>query len=320
MSGPAADRPTLVLALGGNAILRKGERGTIEHQTAHAEAAMEPVADLAATGAHIVMTHGNGPVVGNIVERGEAVRDRIAPMPLWIAVADSQGGIGVMLEIALRNRLVARGVDRGVVTIITQTVVDPADPAFGRPTKPIGPYYDAERSAALTTEEGWTFRGEPGCGWRRVVASPAPLRIVETPCIAALAAGGDIVIAAGGGGIPVMESPDGMLSGIDAVVDKDAAGALLAIALRAETFAILMEADAVYLDWGTPSQRRCEVLSAEEASSLLAEGAFVEGSMTPKIRAAVRFVSETGNVAVICRAEDLAAALDGHAGTRIGPA
>ncbi len=313
MPSPAPDAP-VVVALGGNAILRRGESGTIEQQEAHAAEALAPVADLIAGGTRVVLTHGNGPVVGNIVERGEAARARIAPMPLWIAGADSQGGIGSMLQLTLRNLLVERGAASDVVTLVTHVVVDRADPAFARPSKPIGPWYAAEQARDLSSAEGWTMREVPGCGWRRVVPSPAPLALVEIDSVSSLSAAGHTVIAAGGGGIPVERRADGSLRGVAAVVDKDATAALLARALGASTLVILMEADAVYASFGTPEARRIARLTPEEASRLAASGEFDSGSIAPKLAAAADF-ARSGGEAVVCSAGLLAEALAGEAGT-----
>ncbi len=315
MPAPAPDAP-LVVALGGNAIVRRGEAGTIEQQEAHAAAALAPVADLIADGARVVLTHGNGPVVGNILERGEAARDRIPPMPVWIADADSQGGIGSMLQLVLRDLCARRGCASDVVTLVTHVVVDRADPAFARPTKPIGPWYARERAEALSAEEGWAFREVPGRGWRRVVPSPAPLAIVEADSVASLSASGHTVIAAGGGGIPVERLADGSLRGVDAVIDKDATAALLARTLRASALAILMEADAVYAGFGTPGARPLATLTAEEAAAMSASDEFEPGSISPKLAAAAAF-ARGGGEAVICSGERLAAALRGEAGTRV---
>ncbi len=320
MTRPVGDGAQLriVIALGGNAILRRGDDGRILTQIRRADEAMARVAALASAGHELVVTHGNGPIVGNIVLRGESARDTIPPMPLYIADADSEGGIGEMLQMSLHNALLAAGVRRDVVTVVTQVVVDGGDSAFGRPTKPIGPFYDAARLAAIrAVEPDWSFVEIPGSGWRRVVASPTPLRVVEAEPILALVRAGDLVIAAGGGGVPVVEDAGGMLAGIDAVVDKDRASALLAEQVEADLLLILMEADRVYLDWGAPGQRGMGRMTADEADSLVRSGALDEGSIGPKVAASARFARATGRGAIICRAEDLDAALSGRAGTRI---
>ncbi len=308
----------LVVALGGNAMLRRGDDGSIGTQIRRADAAMEHVAKLAGAGHLLCVTHGNGPVVGNIVVRNEAARDKIPPMPLYIAGADSEGGLGLMLQMSLGNAVDEVPVDRQVLTVITQVVVDRNDPAFLRPTKPIGPYYDADELKALRAEEPtWDFVEVPDCGWRRVVPSPRPKRIVEAEPIRHLMECGDIVIAAGGGGVPVVEGPARHLTGIDAVIDKDWASALLAEEVDADLLIILMESDRVYTAWGTPDQRGIASLTVSEADDLLASGSLSEGSIGPKVGASAWFVRATGRDAVICRTEDLIEALAGRAGTRI---
>lgn len=315
-AAPRSD-DTMVVALGGNAIVRRGERGTIDEQFAHAREALSPLVRLVADGKRLVITHGNGPVVGNIVERGEAARGHIPPMPLYIADADSQGGLGVMLQMTMRNLLVAAGAPHPVVTLVTQVVVDRADPAFSHPSKPIGPWYDAEGARRLARAEGWTVRELNGRGWRRVVPSPPPLEIVEAASVAHLAASGHVVIAGGGGGVPVERTADGSLKGVDAVVDKDATAALLATSLGADALVILMEADAVYEGWGTPAQHRLERLTAAEIDEMLASGAFESGSMSPKLQAAASFARSSERDAVICSPAVLDGALAGAAGTRV---
>jgi carbamate kinase len=310
----------LVVALGGNAILPRGDDGSIGQQYHRADMAMAHVARLAGAGHLLVVTHGNGPVVGNIVLRNEAARAKVAPMPLYIAGADSEGGIGLMLQQSLGNAVDDVPVDREVLTVVTQVVVDRDDPAFDRPTKPIGPYYDAEELAAVgVAEPDWRFVEVPGCGWRRVVSSPRPKRIVEAGPIRRLMEFGDIVVAAGGGGVPVVEGPARHLTGIDAVIDKDWASALLAEQVGADLLLILMESERVYLDWGMPEQRPLDRLTVSEAEALVASGSLETGSILPKVAASASFVAHTGHHAVICRAEDLERALAGAAGTRIVP-
>ncbi|MBC7265972.1 MAG: carbamate kinase [Coriobacteriia bacterium] len=311
----APDSPLLVIALGGNAILRRGDDGTIETQFRRADESMQQIVPLVQAGAKVVLTHGNGPVVGNIVIRNEAARDQIPPMPLYIADADSEGGIGFMLETSLTNALARAGSHRRVVTVVTRCVVDPLDPAFQRPTKPIGPYYTAEKAARLAAEEGWAFAEMPGGLMRRVVPSPKPAEIVEAPTIARLAESGDVVIAAGGGGVPVVRQADGTLQGVDAVIDKDWASAILAEAIGADHLVILMEADRVYLGFGTPDARPLETLTAEQAERLVSE--LDAGSVGPKVAACAHFARTTGRDAIICAVEQLHEALAGRAGTRI---
>lgn len=309
----------LVVALGGNAILRRGDSGTIEEQFRRADAVMERVAGLVAAGHRVVLTHGNGPVVGNILLRNEAARATVPPMPLYIADADSEGGIGLLLQMSLHNRLREAGLTGSAVTVITQCVVDAHDPAFHSPSKPIGPYWTPEQAAALEAEEGWAFSAAGDGQVRRVVASPVPLRIVEARSIGSLAELGDVVIAAGGGGVPVVEDEHGLLSGVDAVIDKDWASALLACEIQAESLVILMEADQVMLGWGTPHERGVDVLTVAETEELLANDVLERGSIRPKVAACARFVSVTGHEALICGCDVMDEALAGRAGTRIVP-
>lgn len=318
MSGHITPR-RIVVALGGNAIVRAGDSGTIEQQFARTAQATRNLALLARDGHAILVTHGNGPVVGNIVMRGEAARDMVPPMPLYIAGADSEGGVGLMIQQSLYNHLALLGVEREVVTMVTQTVVDPADPAFADPDKPIGPYLSERDAEQLAARAGWTVHEFPGRGRRRVVPSPRPLKLVEAGIAVRMAEAGAVVIAAGGGGVPVVEAADGTLSGIDAVVDKDWAGALLACAMRADLFVVLMESDALYHEWGTPAQTRIERLRVSEAQALLAAGRFERGTVAPKVAAATWAVSRCGCTAVLCASEDLLAAVEGGAGTRIDP-
>lgn len=313
------DMRTLVIALGGNAILRRGDDGSIDTQLARSDEAMTYVARLVGHGHRIAVTHGNGPVVGNIMIRNEAARSTVTPMPLYIAGADSEGGLGFMLQLTLANALWMQGVPNPVATIITETVVEADDPAFAHPTKPIGPHYDTEQVERLrVSDPDWVFVEVPGHGWRRVVASPRPLRVVQAPVVARLLADGMVAIAAGGGGVPVREAPDGQLHGVDAVIDKDWASAMLASQIDADGLVILMESDRVYADWGGPSQRAIDHLTVDEARAMLESGELEAGSIGPKVAASAWFAEKTGRAALICRVEDLDEALAGKAGTRVG--
>lgn len=309
----------LVIALGGNAIARPNDDGSIESQYRRAEEAMRHVADLVCDGRRIVLTHGNGPVVGNIVLRGELAAGSVPPMPLFISGADSEGGIGLMLQQTLGNELLRRNCSRPVASIITQVVVDPADAAFSSPSKPIGRRYSEEAAKALARDEGWSVARQSDGRWQRVVASPRPVRVVESAVVEAALNAGVVPIAGGGGGVPVREHEDGTLSGVDAVIDKDWTSSLLAVDLSARHLIVLMEADAVYLDWGRPDQRALQELSVEEGRKLIASGTLAEGTILPKIEASMHFVSSTGRPAILCSTEQLCEALDGKAGTRIVP-
>ncbi len=303
-----------VVALGGNAIARFGDDGTVEAQLRRATEAMRAVADLIENGVRVVLTHGNGPVIGATVSGAEAADGYVPTMPLFIAGADSEGGIGLMLQQALGNELAARGLRTTVATVVTQVVVDPGDMAFDNPTKPIGGYRDAAEARRLASESGWVMREEPGRGWRRCVASPSPKRIVELEAVTALRDAGIVPIAAGGGGVPVVERPDGTLAGVDAVIDKDWTGALLARDLGADSLVTLMEQDALYEDFGSPRARPIPRLTAAEAEGLVPT--LPAGSVGPKVAAASWFARHGGR-SIICRAEDLTAALHGRSGTWI---
>jgi carbamate kinase len=306
-----------VITLGGNAVLPVGTTGTIDEQFQRTRTTMAHVARLCREGWRIVLSHGNGPVVGNIVLRNEAAKHQIAPMPLFICGADSQGGIGFMIQNALLNELHLLGEDHPVATIVTQVEVDPADPAFSAPTKPIGPYYTAAEAAALTREKGWVMKEDAGRGIRRVVASPEPLRIVELESIRRLAASGVVVIAAGGGGIPVKRGRDGLLKGIDAVIDKDLAASRLALGLGARRLIFVTSIAAVALGFGTPAQAFVARMNLAELVRHLAAGEFLPGSMGPKMEAARRFLDGGGGEVLVCSPENMAEALAGSAGTRI---
>jgi carbamate kinase len=297
-----------VVALGGNALTRPGQRGTATEQRANLRETCEALRPLVADG-EIVITHGNGPQVGNELLRQERAAEEAPPLPLWLAVAQTQAEIGALIELEL-----APVAGRPVVCLLTQVVVDEDDPAFEQPTKPIGPFYDEERAKSLERERGWNVVFDAGRGWRRVVPSPAPLEVVEVEAVRTLVGAGTIAVACGGGGIPVARR-DGRLTGIDAVIDKDRASALLAEALGADRLVILTEVDAVYRGFGTEEQDELRELSPEEAGALLPE--LAEGSMRPKIEASLEFVSATGHAALITSPTALGEAIEGRAGTLI---
>ncbi len=299
---------TSVVALGGNALMRPGERGTAAEQRANLRdvcAALRPLLD----DEPLVVTHGNGPQVGNELLRHERAADEAPPLPLYLAVAQTQAEIGALIESELEP--VA---GRPVACLLTHVVVDRDDPAFAEPSKPVGPFYDEHRARQLKDERGWRVVHDAGRGWRRVVPSPAPLEIVELASVRALLEAGTIVVACGGGGIPVTQR-NGRLAGVDAVIDKDRASSLLARALDAERLVILTEVPAVYRDFGTSRQQELRELSVDEAGNLLDE--LEAGSMRPKVEASVDFVRATGHETLITSAEALSDALAGEAGTRI---
>jgi carbamate kinase len=306
----------IVVTLGGNALLPGTGRGTIEEQISVARVAMVGVADLVSSGIPVVLSHGNGPIVGNIVIRNEAARDLIPPMPLDVCGADSQGGIGYMLQQVLGNALRERGVSGTVVSLVTQCVVDPRDPAFANPTKPIGPYFPRETAESITRKLGWTMREEKGRGFRRVVPSPKPVEIVEWNAIRELVRSGAVVIAAGGGGVPVFRE-GAQLRGVEAVIDKDHAASVLGRQLGAERLVVLTAVSEVFLDFGKPTQRSLARISVDEAKSHLAAGQFPPGSMGPKMEAVISFVEQGGAEAIITSPESLTASMEGRSGTRI---
>ncbi len=308
---------SILITLGGNAILPARGTGTFDEQSAITRLTMQPIAQLIHDGVQVVLSHGNGPIVGNILIRNEAARDQIPPMPLDVCGADSQGGIGYMMQQALQNELQRVGVDRPVVTLVTQIVVDERDPAFRRPTKPIGPFYSQERARLLAKEKGWTVVEDAGRGWRRVVPSPRPLEVVEITAIRKLVADGVIAIAAGGGGIPVARQWDSSLHGVEAVIDKDLASSLLARLLGCETLCIITGVDRVAIHYGKPDQRDLDCATAEELSRYAADGHFPAGSMGPKIQAAIEFVRGGGREVVITSPAKIREALQGNGGTRI---
>jgi carbamate kinase len=315
--------PTLprsaVITLGGNAILPARGTGTFEEQLSITRATMEPIARLVKEGMTVVLSHGNGPIVGNILIRNEAVRDQIPPMPLDVCGADSEGGIGYMMQQALQNELHRLGLKRTVVTLVTQVVVDESDPAFRRPTKPIGPFYTQDRARTLAREKGWMVVEDAGRGYRRVVPSPRPLEIVEIDAIRKLVDEGMIVIAAGGGGIPVSRQWDGSLHGIEAVIDKDLASSLLGRLLGVETLVIVTGVERVAVHFGKPNQRDLDAARASELERWVGEGHFPPGSMGPKIQASIEFVRGGGRSVVITSPEKVREALEGRAGTKILP-
>lgn len=308
---------SILITLGGNAILPARGTGTFDEQCAITRLTMQPIASLIREGVRVVLSHGNGPIVGNILIRNEAARDQIPPMPLDVCGADSQGGIGYMMQQALDNELRRIGIQRPVTTVVTQVVVDERDPAFRRPTKPIGPFYTQERARLLAKEKGWTVTEDAGRGWRRVVASPKPLEVVEITAIRKLVEDGAIVIAAGGGGIPVARQWDGTLHGVEAVIDKDLASSLLARLLGCEMLCIITGVDRVALHYGKPEQRELPCATAEELSEYAAAGHFPAGSMGPKVQAAIEFVRGGGREVVITSPAKLMEALEGTTGTRV---
>jgi carbamate kinase len=306
----------VVVALGGNALAPAGEQGTIAEQFRHTRESLAAVVQLAREGWPIAIVHGNGPQVGNALVQQEMARELVPALPLGVLVAGTQGWIGYMVQQSLQNALAREGVKRAVATVVTQVVVDPTDTGAHEPTKPIGRTMDENTARTLAAQMGWHVAPVRG-GWRRMVASPAPVEIVERDMIRSLVAEGYLVVAAGGGGAPVYRHPHLGLEGIDAVVDKDRAAAVLARDLGAEVLLILTDVEAVYSGYGTPRQRPLPSLTLHEAEQLLESGELGAGSMAPKVEAAARFVREGGRRAVIARLDQGREAVAGTAGTAI---
>ena len=314
-----SNRKLAVVAFGGNALLHPEDRGTHEEQVARAKQAARWIAELVVRGYHLLVVHGNGPQVGNILIQAEEASTKVPPQSLDVAVAQTEGSMGFLLQQAIRNRLESIGSDARVATVLTEVQVDPNDPAFKRPTKPIGPFFTRYRAEALERDLGWTMREDAGRGWRHVVPSPRPLKILNVELISHMLDWAAVVIAAGGGGIPVVRGRDGQWRGIEAVIDKDYASALLAAQLKAQLYVILTGVEKVALDFGKPAQRAVDRLTVAEAEKHLRDGQFPAGSMGPKIDAATQFVRDGGGEVIITDIDHLREAVEGRAGTRIVP-
>lgn len=306
----------IVIALGGNALAPAGEEGTITEQFRHTRESLGAVVDLAKEGWRIAIVHGNGPQVGNALIKEERARSEVPPLPLGVLVAATEGWIGYMVQQSLQNALAVAGVDRRVVTIVTQVLVDRDDPSLREPSKPIGRTMGEATARALQAELGWDVMAVKG-GWRRVVGSPRPVEIVERDMIRTLADEGHLVIAAGGGGTPVYRDEALGLEGVDAVVDKDRAAAVLGRDIGASVLVILTDVDAVYTGFGTPGQQALRRLTLSEAEGLLASGELGTGSMAPKVEAAAQFVRTGGERAIIARLDQGREAVLGEAGTEV---
>lgn len=300
-------------ALGGNAIIKPGQKGTIREQFENTFESMGYIAHLVRAGHRVVLTHGNGPQVGFIMMQVEAARGKVPYVPLNVDVAQSQGSMGYMIAQSLVNQLKDHHLDTRVAPVVTQVLVDPQDPAFDHPTKPVGPFYEKDKIRDFE-DCGHVMVEDSGRGWRRVVPSPRPVDIVEAGIIRELVQDGVIVVACGGGGIPVVEE-DGNLKGVEAVIDKDLASSLLAAEIGADVVMFLTTVDRVSLNYNTPAHVELDRMTVEEARSYLAEGQFPPGSMGPKIEAAVEFVEQGGERAVVCRPEAVVEALEGRRGT-----
>ena len=310
----------VVIALGGNALLQRTQKGTFEDQYGNVEKTARKIADLIEKGYRIVLTHGNGPQVGATLLRHDAAKNIVPPFPLDACGAETQGFIGYMIQQALRNELKSRGIDKYVVTVITRVTVDEQDPAFEHPSKPVGPFYSKQQAEELAQRmPGITIKEDAGRGYRRVVPSPDPKIIAERSAIRTLVDAGFVVVSTGGGGIPIVEKGT-KATGVEAVIDKDLAGQRLATLIGANIFVVLTDVDGAYLHYGTPKQKLLTEATMGELRHYLTEGQFKEGSMAPKVTAAIRFVESGGEQAIIAELSKLTEALEGKAGTHvIGP-
>lgn len=304
----------IVIAFGGNAILQKGQEGNVHEQFANTRLAIDRIIDLIREGHQIAITHGNGPQVGNMMIRVDRSRGFAYDLPLGVCVADTQGEMGYMIAQSLQNRLIREKIDRQVVAVVTQVVVDRNDPSMLHPSKPVGRFY-TENEARAMMAEGKAMVEDAGRGWRHVVPSPVPTRVVESRAINKLIENNVIVIACGGGGMPVYVEKDGTYEGVDGVVDKDFASAVLAREIGADEFIILTEVDRVAINYNQPGQRFLGHLTVAEAKAYLAEGHFHKGSMGPKVEAVISFLENGGQNAVIASLEKAYEALQGRAGT-----
>jgi carbamate kinase len=306
----------IVVALGGNALIRRGEAGSMLVQRANLKGAARALTELDRLGHQLILTHGNGPQVGFLSIEAEAARDEIPPPPLDVLVAESQGQIGYLLAQELAAQFAREGTTRVITGVLTRTVVDSADPAFRAPSKPVGPLYDEATARRLVVEHGWTIAPDASA-WRRVVPSPRPVELLEAAGIRALADLGFITIACGGGGIPVARSASGEIVGVEAVVDKDLAAVVLARAVGADALLLLTDVTAVYSRWNAPDARPLRNLSLRDADAGVADGTFAAGSMGPKVAAATAFVRETGGLAAIGALDEASAVFAGRSGTRL---
>ena len=311
------DRPVILVALGGHAFMQRGEKGTVEVQERNAAKICNMVQTLIDRDFNIVITHGNGPQVGNLLLLNESGDESIPKMPLDVLVAQTEGSLGYFLQQAMLNELRNSAKKRYVVTVITQVLVDPDDEAFQKPTKPVGPFLNQQEAEHRRDELGWQIVEDSGRGWRRLVPSPTPVKVVQRHMIRESAAAGNIVIAAGGGGIPIVKKNDGTYEGVEAVIDKDLTSSILATQIGAEIFVILTEVPQVCTGFGTDRERTIGAITSERLKDLEAKGEFPAGSMGPKVRAVREFLDRGGKRAIITSSEALPEALLGRGGTHI---
>ncbi len=310
---------TALIAVGGNSLITDESKKSIDDQYEAARASMHHIADMIEQGWNVIISHGNGPQVGFILRRSELALHELHPVWMDYAVADTQGAIGYMFQRALRNEFVRRGMEKQAVTVVTQVLVDREDPAFKNPTKPIGSFMDEQTARGHAGRFGWVVIEDAGRGWRRVVPSPTPREILEKEPILSLINAGYVVVACGGGGIPVFIKEDGDLRGVEAVIDKDFASALLANALNVDLFLIATAVDQVAINFKKPNQQWLDQLTVAEAETYIAEGHFAKGSMQPKVQAIVQYLKNGGKTGLITTPWNISRALKGETGTRIVP-
>ncbi|WGS64638.1 carbamate kinase [Marinitoga aeolica] len=308
-----------VVAIGGNAMNRPGEKPTAENMFKNIRVTASYLADMIEMDYDIIITHGNGPQVGNLLLQQDIAKNTIPPFPMDVLGAMTQGYLGYMIVQELKNVLKERKIERDVAAVVTQIVVDKNDPGFQNPTKPVGPFYNEEDAKKMMEEKGWIFKEDAGRGWRRVVPSPIPLDAIEKNTIKDLIENDVIVVAGGGGGIPVIIDENGDVKGVEAVIDKDRASALLAKILNADEFIILTAVEKVYLNFNKPNQKALDTITIAEAEKYIEEGHFAKGSMLPKIESCISFVKDSGKPALITDMEKLKDALEGKTGTKIIP-
>ncbi len=311
------DGKLIVIAIGGNSLIEDSKHVTVQSQYDAANKTAMHIARLVKAGNRVVIAHGNGPQVGYILRRAEIASTELHTVPLDSCVADTQGAIGYQLQMALDNQMARDGMKKNIATVVTQVEVSDDDPSFSRPTKPIGSFMSRDVAMEHRDKDKWNVVEDAGRGWRRVVASPKPVSIIEIETIKCLLDNGIIVIAAGGGGIPVVKGKDGLLSGREAVIDKDLAAAMLAKDLKADMFVISTAVAKVCLNYGKPNQKTLDAITVDEARKYMEEGHFAPGSMLPKIQALTDFVSSTGNTGIVTDPENLYDAVYGSMGTKI---
>jgi carbamate kinase len=308
-----------VVAIGGNSLIRDKDHLSIPDQYCEASVTVHHITDIIEDGWNVIVTHGNGPQMGFILRRSELALHELAPVPMDYAGADLQGAIGYMFLRAFRNEFRRRGINREPVAVVTQTLVDRDDPAFRNPTKPIGSHMDEARAKALAKEQGWVVKEDAGRGWRRVVPSPVPRKIVDYQAIADLARAGYIVVGCGGGGIPVTQEGDGSIKGVEAVIDKDLASSLLARSIGADLFMVLTAVERVAINFNKPDQRWLDRMTVSEARRYEAENHFDKGSMGPKVEALVEFIEGGGKRGLITNPVNIGRAFAGKTGTAVVP-